>query len=187
MNVALALLFVGVGLYLYMHQAEAALPTDAMGLGLGALVPRASGGRLTPQQALDIINRVNASMGNWHDPRDVLAIIKIESDFDPNAYRAEPQIGDASYGLMQVLTGTAADMGYRGDPSGLFDPQTNIRVGMSYMRWIWDYLARELGRDPTEAEWISAYNNGVGNVRAGRLMLSYVSRFNQARENFAFA
>lgn len=40
----------------------------------------------------------------------IAAIIKIESNNNPNAVRKEPKLRDASYGLMQILTRTAKDL-----------------------------------------------------------------------------
>jgi len=119
--------------------------------------------------------------GGWFDPADVLAVIEIESNFDARAYRAEPRLNDASRGLMQVLLSTARDRGFDGPPEGLFDPETNIRAGMAQLRWIWDYLADRLGEVPSDAQWIGAYNAGVGNVMKGYLPLSYVTRWSRAR------
>lgn len=61
------------------------------------------------------------------------ATIAQESEFNPNAYRAEPQINDASRGLMQLLLGTAQGLGYTGTPDGLYDPTTNIYLGAKYI------------------------------------------------------
>ncbi|HRO09932.1 lytic transglycosylase domain-containing protein [Amaricoccus sp.] len=41
------------------------------------------------------------------------------------------------YGLMQILPQTAATMGYRGGPTGLLDPETNLRYGVKYLRGAW--------------------------------------------------
>lgn len=38
------------------------------------------------------------------------------------------------YGLMQILPATARTMGYRGGPSGLLDPATNLHYGVKYLR-----------------------------------------------------
>lgn len=110
---------------------------------------------------------------------DVLAIIEIESSFRPAAYRAEPQIGDGSYGLMQILYSTAKDRGYAGAPAGLFDPETNIRLGIAHLAWGRDYLAR-FGA-VAEAQWVGAYNAGVGNVRKGYIPAGYVAKWRNAR------
>lgn len=67
------------------------------------------------------------------DPALIKALITKESSWNPQAYRAEPQIGDASRGLMQILFNTARGMGYAGAPEGLFDPATNIDLGTRYL------------------------------------------------------
>jgi soluble lytic murein transglycosylase-like protein len=37
------------------------------------------------------------------------------------------------YGLMQISHATASGMGYRGSPSGLLDPETNLRYAVRYL------------------------------------------------------
>lgn len=76
---------------------------------------------------LGLVRSVSAAHGV--PPELVLGIIQAESNFDPNAYRAEPQIGDASRGLMQLLLMTARGLGFSGDPSLLFDAATNVKLG----------------------------------------------------------
>jgi transglycosylase-like protein with SLT domain len=90
----------------------------------------------------------------------IKAIIGQESAFRPTAYRAEPAIGDASIGLMQILLSTAKGEGYTGNAgiasglTGLFDPATNIMFGTSYLATC---LSRTNGLIPSA---ISAYNGG---------------------------
>ncbi len=38
------------------------------------------------------------------------------------------------YGLMQILPATARGMGYRGEPAGLLDAETNLKYGVKYLR-----------------------------------------------------
>lgn len=131
-----------------------------------------------------IVDQVNAeSFGNWFDPLDVMAVIEVESNFDPRAYRYEASINDASIGLMQVLWSTAVDRGVNPalGPAVLYDPLTNIRAGMAQLKWSWDYLTAHLGRAPTKDEWIASYNEGVGNVVNGVADPGYVARFHSAR------
>lgn len=129
-----------------------------------------------------LVQAINANeFGGWFNVADVLAIIQIESSFQPGAYRAEPQIGDASYGLMQILYGTAVDRGYSGPPEGLYDPETNIRYGMAQLRWSWDFLARRAGAAPSQSLWIGSYNAGVGNALKGYVPWDYVTKWNAAR------
>lgn len=126
---------------------------------------------LSQDAVREIVERVNAELNNWHDPREIMALIRTESDF--NARALSPA---GAFGLMQVLPSTAADMGYTGPAEGLFDPETNIRIGMRYLIWIWNYLTSRLGREPTYSEWLSAYNGGVGNVLKGWRNADYVNK-----------
>ena len=84
----------------------------------------------------------------------IKGVIGRESAFVPTAKRGEPQIGDASYGLMQLLYSTAKALGYTGTPEGLLDPATNIHYGTMLLS---QNLSRTGG---DEASAISAYNGG---------------------------
>ncbi len=86
-------------------------------------------------------------------PAFVKAIIKAESNFNPRAYRAEPGINDASYGLMQILFKTAKGIGYQGGPAGLFDPESNVRFGAKYL----GMQLKDLGSEELAT---AAYNAG---------------------------
>lgn len=84
----------------------------------------------------------------------IKAVIQTESAFNPQAYRAEPQINDASYGLMQLLHKTARGLGYTGAVNGLYDVDTNIRLGTQL-------LAELTGRFGDDFRRVySAYNSG---------------------------
>lgn len=98
---------------------------------------------------------ITASSQNYGVPVSwIEAVIQVESAWNPNAYRAEPQISDASYGLMQLLTKTAAGLGFSGDPSALYDPATNIDLGTKLLR----QLRSSYGDDFQRV--YSAYNSG---------------------------
>ncbi len=58
-------------------------------------------------------------------------IVKRESNYRPEA-RNGPY-----YGLMQILPQTARQMGYKGSPAGLLDPQTNLRYAGRYLKGAW--------------------------------------------------
>ncbi len=81
-------------------------------------------------------------------------VIDTESSFNPNAFRAEPRINDASYGLMQLLYKTAKGLGYTGEPEGLYDPETNIDLGAKLL----GQLRAKFGDDFRKV--YSAYNSG---------------------------
>lgn len=82
----------------------------------------------------------------------VRAVIETESSWRPNAFRQEKN--DASYGLMQLLTGTARGLGYNGTPEGLYDPAVNIDLGTKLL----GQLRASYGDDFRRI--YSAYNSG---------------------------
>lgn len=84
----------------------------------------------------------------------VKAVIAHESRFVPTAIRGEPQLKDASRGLMQLLFATAQGLGFNGEADALFEPGVNIPLGIRY-------LAQQLAR--AGGDWagaVSAYNGG---------------------------
>jgi hypothetical protein len=79
----------------------------------------------------------------------IKAVIRAESAFNPRAVsRAGAQ------GLMQLMPGTAADMGVS-DP---FDPRENIEGGTRYLRYLADQFEGDINLV------LSAYNAGPGRV-----------------------
>lgn len=90
----------------------------------------------------------------------ILAHIKQESSFNPQAYRAEPAIGDASYGLMQVLLGTARQFVPDANSTDMYDPAFNMNVGVAY-------IAQNLNRyNSNVKDAIAAYNAGTARKNA---------------------
>lgn len=83
------------------------------------------------------------------DPRLVLAVMRMESNFDPLARSPKN-----AQGLMQLIPETAARFNVR----DAFDPADNLRGGMSYLRWL---LAYYRGDVPLT---LAAYNAGEGAV-----------------------
>lgn len=93
------------------------------------------------------------------DPFLVLAIIKAESKFDPDAVSPKN-----ARGLMQISLKTgqwgAQVLKLQGyDGNSLFDPETNISIGCWYLK----VLAEEFNGDIDLI--LAAYNGGSGNVR----------------------
>jgi len=83
------------------------------------------------------------------DPRLVLALISVESDFDPAAVSTK-----GAQGLMQLMPATASRFSVQ-DP---FDPKQNLAGGMAYLRW----LLAHFGGDLQKA--LAGYNAGEGAV-----------------------
>lgn len=137
------------------------------------------------QRVLDIANRVNRDhFGDWFWRSSIMAFCEVESDFDPEAVRHEPS-GVTSYGLMQVLDVTAADMGLAGDPEQMFDPEVGLFYGMKYAAQGWNYLVTHFGRPPTLTEWCEGYNVGYPGVTRGRSNPAYSKKWLAAQKRWA--
>ena len=87
----------------------------------------------------------------------VLAIVKAESDFDKNAVSKSDAMG-----LMQIIPNTAKWIAGEFDElyekQKMFEPETNIKYGCFYLRYLFDKFERQ---DVV----ICAYNAGEGVVR----------------------
>lgn len=93
------------------------------------------------------------------DPRLVVALMRTESGFNPQAVSEK-----GARGLMQVLPATgdwvARQLGLEPfHPDRLFEPAVNIRVGTWYLA----YLRNQFAGNIVLA--VAAYNGGVTNVR----------------------
>lgn len=120
------------------------------------------------------------------DPRMVAAIARVESKMNPKAYRYEPHIDDASYGLMQTLLKTAQwmwDLGNRAFPrptgKDLYDGRVSIYFGMAYL----SYLSRYKKTKRDEEFIVRSYNAGPG--RTGSYTDGYWSKYNAAKTEVA--
>lgn len=95
------------------------------------------------------------------DPYLVTAVIKCESNWDPDVRSSAGAVG-----LMQLMPDTAESIASMGlvdsatyDPDDLTDPATNIEYGSAYL----GYLEQQLG---SQDAVIAAYNAGLGSVQS---------------------
>ncbi len=86
-------------------------------------------------------------------PRLVMAVIRAESNFDPGAVSVKN-----AQGLMQLIPETSLRFNVRKP----FDPEQNIRGGLSYLRWLLAYFEGNV------ALVAAAYNAGEGTVNRYR-------------------
>lgn len=107
------------------------------------------------------------------DPYLILAVIKVESEFSPVAVSKRGAIG-----LMQVMPGTgehiAKELGISyGGRKSLYDPFTNVRLGISYLSSLED-------RYETVEYALGAYNHGPTNfekrLNANDVPMGYVKK-----------
>jgi len=117
------------------------------------------------------------------DPQMLAAMAMIESLGNPLAVRYEPNLNDASVGLMQTLSGTArwlaSDMGYAkyGTPDlqDLADPAISMYFGAAYVNWLSTWKGK-----PRSEEWIvMSYNGGPGEDNP--LTRHHLEKYNVAR------
>jgi len=117
---------------------------------------------------------VKASRAQKLEPTLVLAVIEVESRFDPYAVSDKGALG-----LMQILPATGAEVArrigipWRG-PATLFDPHANVRLGAAYLHQLLDRYA-------SVRVALAAYNQGPGSIEArlrdgATLPASYTAR-----------
>jgi hypothetical protein len=105
--------------------------------------------RATPEhrKVMDLVQKLAPEYGVY--PRLAMAIIRAESNFNPGALSPKN-----AQGLMQLIPETAE----RFNVKKPFDPEQNIRGGLSYLRWLLAYFQGNI------ILVAAAYNAGEGAV-----------------------
>lgn len=99
------------------------------------------------RKVMDLVLKLAPEYGVY--PRLAMAIIRAESNFNPGAVSPKN-----AQGLMQLIPETAERFNVRKP----FDPEQNIRGGLSYLRWLLAYFKGDV------ALVAAAYNAGEGAV-----------------------
>lgn len=133
-------------------RARSVVPTSGV-LPLYAAFIQGQNPRLPSGKADEIArDLVRFSLGYGVDARLVLAILMVESGFDPNAVSHSGAVG-----LGQLMPATARWMGVR----NAYDTTENL-YGMIKLL---NTHSRQFGRDPWDPIVLAAYNAGEGAVR----------------------
>lgn len=93
---------------------------------------------------------IEAAQRHGLDPELVLAVVAVESNFQPQAVSPK-----GAQGLMQLMPRTAAQLGVQ----DAFDPDQNLDGGTRHLRALVDLYAGDLRRA------LAAYNAGAGAVQ----------------------
>lgn len=93
------------------------------------------------------------------------AVVMVESAYDPHAVGLVDDIG-----LMQVRPAIARQLGFDGTIQDLFEPETNIRLGMTYLAGAWERSGGNL------CQALMKYRAGWDETEMSALSLEYCRR-----------
>jgi membrane-bound lytic murein transglycosylase MltF len=101
------------------------------------------------------------------DWRLILAVMKTESGFSPDAVSCRGALG-----LMQIMPVTAEHLARTLDLRDVVEPINNIHGGVYYLRQLYDMFSDATGRDRIELA-LAAYNAGIGRVYDAQALVTF--------------
>ncbi|WP_215905787.1 lytic transglycosylase domain-containing protein [Phreatobacter cathodiphilus] len=93
------------------------------------------------------------------------AVVMVESAYDPHAVGLVDDVG-----LMQVRPSIARQLGFNGTIQDLFEPETNIRLGVTYLAGAWERSGGNL------CQALMKYRAGWDETEMSALSLEYCRR-----------
>ncbi len=93
------------------------------------------------------------------------AVAMVETGYNPAAVGTSGEIG-----MMQVMPATARQLGFTGSTGDLFEPATNIRLGVAYLARAWSLAGGNVCRALTK------YRAGLGEQVSSPLSITYCAR-----------
>src|SRR3954471_18554987 len=93
------------------------------------------------------------------------AVAQVESRYNPKVVGSRGEVG-----LMQIRPQTAALLGYKGEVTALFEPETNVRLGVAYLARAWQLTKGDVCRT------LMKYRAGWGEERMTPLSVEYCRR-----------
>ncbi|WP_417719275.1 transglycosylase SLT domain-containing protein [Salipiger sp.] len=87
---------------------------------------------LYPNETPELRHLINKWSDHYEIPRKLVHRLAIRESTHNPAARNGPY-----YGLFQILPQTARTMGFQGQPSDLYDAETNLKYALKYLRGAW--------------------------------------------------
>ncbi|HZU22239.1 MAG TPA: lytic transglycosylase domain-containing protein [Terriglobales bacterium] len=147
-----------------MKQAESAMADVQRELATPPR-PNATVTRLSQSHLDQLIDE--AAARHQVDPNLVRAVIKVESNFNPNAVSRKGAIG-----LMQLMPSTAREL----NVTNPFDPQQNVDAGVRHLKTLLETNGGDVSRS------LAAYNAGQGAVRRSGGIPPYAETRNYVKQ-----